>query len=447
MDWGILAAILMIGNLRHLLLLKIYDWGKKMSDSTDSLIPKKILIPPPAFKVTPGMLLQNRYYIKSKLGQGGMSIIYEAIDQSTNQIVAIKQIVLPFSLEYDDKQSKEAIERLKREYQLLHSLQHNNVIRVFDLFEESGAFFLSMEIIQGVSLQEFIEQQSAPIPLVEQLAIACYIAHAVATLNSKGIIHRDIKPANIMLVPQTNRVVLLDLGLAKSLRNPMEDITATGSIVGTPEYLSPEQVNGDISDQSDIFSLGVTLYQFFSWQQYSPFKNKSPVTTMTNVITLNIPLLKKQISHKHTKFEQVIYQELSELLKKMLEKNPEHRLGNAQMACQALEELYGQLCSKQPIQNVTWSFPLSTTPKHQDSLSNLTDENIKKHPNGSTNSISKPISLKKYYSRLCKQFIKIKYHWKYLPTEVRWGIVSGIIALFAVVAIYSLQKIFNSYGS
>ncbi len=302
-----------------------------------------------SYRLTPGTILNNIYRIEKKIGQGGMAIVYEATDLKQNQTVAIKQIIHQFFLEKRNY-NEEYIERLKREYNILNNLKHPNLIRVFDFFEQEEQVFLVMEILQGISLQDFFKQHPEPLPLAEQLTIAYHLSNAIFALNQSGIIHRDIKPANVMLIPSDNRVILLDLGLAKSLQQPMHDITATGSIVGTPEYLSPEQINGETSPQSDIFSLGVTLYQLFSWQIYSPFKSRTPMNTMTNVLIQTLPPFLQNIKRKINPTERLIFQRLQLLIDKALEKIPENRLANSFLICEELKNLYTML-SKQSIED------------------------------------------------------------------------------------------------
>lgn len=410
-----------------------------LSESLSSQTSSKLTQPSPPFKMSIGMMLHERYCIQSKLGQGGMSVVYEAVDQTNHSKVAIKQIITPFSIEEDNALAKEAMERLRREYYLLHGLQHPNLIRVFDLFEEHDQFFLVMEIIDGISLQDFIQRQTTPIPLLEQLAIAYHATSAVDALNHAGIIHRDIKPANIMLIPETNRVVLLDLGLAKSLRQDMHDITATGSIVGTTEYLSPEQVNGDITNRSDIFSLGITLYQFFSWQKTTPFKSKSPITTMSNVLTLEIPPLRKQIKQHLTRFEKIIIVELSELLQKALIKDPDQRLSSVSLIKQSLANLYQRLQNEQPVSHPVWhiegviptpSLSLQLQPSQKFSYYNLWYRFQNWLP---------------YITQPKKSHIvqHIHYWWRHLPIEIRWGLLSMLVTIVALIFIFLLRWYLN----
>ncbi len=376
-------------------------------------------------KITLGTCLQNRYRIQKKLGQGGMAIVYEALDQQTQSQVAIKQILSRFSLD-DDPESKEAMERLKREYHLLHGLQHPNLVKVFNLFEEHEQFFLVMEIVSGISLQEFIQQHPAAMPLSQQLAVAYHIANAVSALNQAGIIHRDIKPANIMLIPHTNRLVLLDLGLAKSLRQKTYDITATGSIVGTAEYLSPEQVNSEISNKSDVFSLAITLYQFFTWQLHSPFKSKSPVMTMSNILTQNPPPLIHQIKRHLRDFERPIYRNLSTLLEKALEKDAAKRALTAALIRNDMERLYNQL-------------PKRYANLHQE----IWTEEVK------TEDSAERTSKYGIYKEMAKIIrAKSAQIWKWIRAfstrqEVRWYCASAAIALIAVFLIWLIQIIFT----
>ena len=281
------------------------------------------------------MLLHSRYRIEEKLGAGGMGRVYKALDLQRQRLVAIKQIV---SLPGMD--TAEVAERLKREYYFLNVIDHRNLVKAYDFFAQTDDFFLVLEFLGGVSLQEFIATSPTRLSLQEQLAIANQVSRAVDILNTAGIIHRDIKPDIIIVNREKGSVKLLDLGLGKSLNNDLATITQSGSIVGTVEYLSPEQVNGGLSERSDIFSLAITLYQLFSWDKKSVFKAYSTVATMMNILSKPLLPLVKSLGITVAPEYQHVYQTISLLLEKALAKKPEDRLASAGLMADEFAKLY-----------------------------------------------------------------------------------------------------------
>ena len=188
-------------------------------------------------------LLNNRYKLEKILGQGGMGRVYLAQDNRNKEKVAIKQVIIPISAVNKNK----FIERFTREYLFLSSINHPNVIKALDFFEENKSLFFVMEFIYGLSLNNFICKKLANLSLLERLAVAIQIARSVEVVNTLGIIHRDIKPANMIVDEKHNLIKLLDFGIAKSTDTSMASLTKTGAQIGTPAYMSPEQVNGNVS--------------------------------------------------------------------------------------------------------------------------------------------------------------------------------------------------------
>ena len=306
----------------------------------DSLSEIRKVIDPPGTKIRQGMRLNSRYCIEKKLGAGGMGRVYKALDLQSQRMVAIKQIVALSGMD-----SVEVAERLKREYYFLNGIDHRNLVKAYDFFAQGNDFFLVLEFLDGVSLQEFIATFPARLPLQEQLAIANQVSRAVDILNTAGIIHRDIKPGNIIINRERGEVKLLDLGLGKSLNNDLATITQSGSIVGTVEYLSPEQVNGGISERSDIFSLGITLYQLFTWDKKSAFKTHSTVATMMNILSKPLPPMAQNLGITVSPEYQHIYSTISLLLEKALAKKPEDRLAGAGIMADEFAKLYRTLAA------------------------------------------------------------------------------------------------------
>lgn len=260
------------------------------------------------------MLLNDKYLLKKVIGQGGMGKVYLATNVETNTLVAVKDCIL------GEENSKKVLERIKREYYFMTKIDHPNIIKSVDFFAWQNRYFIVMDYICGMDLKTFIREKRHSISFEQQLEIAKQICGAVATLNNNGIVHRDIKPANILL-QQDLRPILLDLGIAKSINNELATLTKSGDIIGTPEYLSPEQAHGK-SDllNSDVFSLGVLLYQFLAWMPKSPFDSSNVISTIYKVCNKKLPPLHKVLRSND---EKIIY--VSKVINNALHKSPLRR--------------------------------------------------------------------------------------------------------------------------
>ncbi|BBM83376.1 protein kinase domain-containing protein [Candidatus Uabimicrobium amorphum] len=234
-------------------------------------------------------LLNKRYKLGRVLGQGAMGRVHLAQDVTTNQQVAIKECFA--------QNNDELIERIKREYELMKSMDHPGVVKAIDFLHFDNKYFIVMEFIEGITLHELIQRGRRTVKFVKQLEIAIKICEAVYFLNKNGIIHRDLKPQNIILDANYNPKIL-DLGIAK-LENVDHSITQTGNIIGTPTYMSPEQIDGKSATNSDVFSTAVILYQFFSWAKQSPFHGHGAISSMTNVVEKKLPPINLKLAYKN----------------------------------------------------------------------------------------------------------------------------------------------------
>jgi len=223
--------------------------------STAVTAPSEREAPSSAKQLQPGSLLAMRYEILERLGGGGMGTVYKARDREVNRLVAVKVI------REDLAGDSAMLSRFKQELILARRVTHINVIRIFDLGRASGIRFITMEYIEGQDLRSLVRTKGKPTPeqsvnFIQQVCLALEAAHA------EGIVHRDLKPQNIM-VDEKGKIYVMDFGIARSVGG--EGLTMTGAVVGTPEFMSPEQVKGeDVDGRSDIFSLGIIFYDLLT---------------------------------------------------------------------------------------------------------------------------------------------------------------------------------------
>src|SRR5262245_6672570 len=203
----------------------------------------------------------GRYEIVERLGTGGMGVVYLATDPLLRRTVAVK--VLPV-------ENDELRERFAREGRSAAALRHNNIVTIYDVGEDQGQPFIAMEFIDGESMAEMIRRR-APLTLPRRLQLMGELCAGLGYANRNGIVHRDIKPANLMITSEGG-LKILDFGLARVVAEPtLGASTGVGTLLGTPHYLAPEQIAGTAADQvSDIFSVGLVLYEFLSYRRAFP---------------------------------------------------------------------------------------------------------------------------------------------------------------------------------
>jgi len=215
------------------------------------------------------MVLAQRYEIVQILGQGGMGAVYKATDLELNRTVALK-VIRP-----DLARDKDIVDRFKQELLLAHQVTHRNVIRIYDLSEADGMKFITMEYVEGENLLTLIHQKKKFSP-EEAVEIMQQVCRALEAAHTVGVIHRDLKPQNIMR-DKTGRILVMDFGLARTLEGG--GMTQSGALVGTMEYMSPEQALGKALDQrSDIFALGLIFYEMLTGQM--PYKADSTLASL-----------------------------------------------------------------------------------------------------------------------------------------------------------------------
>ena len=212
-----------------------------------------------------GMIIQNRYEIIEEVGSGGMSVVYKAKCHVLNRYVAIKVLKPEFS---DDKSF---VNKFRAEAQSAAGLSHPNIVNVYDVGEENGFYYIVMELVEGITLKEYI-QQNGRLPYQTALDFAMQIAAGIEVAHEHHTIHRDIKPQNI-IVSRNGTLKVTDFGIAKAATSN----TIASSAMGSVHYISPEQARGGYSDErSDIYSLGITLYEMLTGRV--PFEGENNVT-------------------------------------------------------------------------------------------------------------------------------------------------------------------------
>ena len=225
----------------------------------------------------PGQSLGVRYDIKALLGAGGMGMVYRAVDRELQEVVAIKTLK-PELITSDTT----ALDRFKSEIRLARKISHRNVVRTHDLGEARGLYFITMEFVEGTTLKDLIRARGR-LPVHVMLPIAKQLCRALEVAHEAGVIHRDIKPQN-MVVERDGTLKVMDFGIARlASRTPQQGLTEAGMVIGTPDYMAPEQLLGDELDvRADIYSAGVVMYECLTGTL--PFEAPSPMVLIAKVL-------------------------------------------------------------------------------------------------------------------------------------------------------------------
>jgi serine/threonine-protein kinase len=261
-----------------------------------------------------GHFFAHRYRIESILGRGGMGVVYKATDAQLDETVAIK--TLPGDVM---TRSPEDLERFKREIRLARKITHRNVLRTYDYGEAEGVYFISMEFVRGYTLSELMDEAPGrQMPARAAVGIGRQICRGLQAAHEQGIIHRDIKPQNV-LIDAKGEVKLMDFGVAR-MTEASDAMTQAGLIVGTPHYMSPEQVQGKALDpRTDVYAMGVLLYELLVGKR--PFESSS----LTGILTAHIMEKPKPLIDVRPE----IGREVSAIVMRCLEKDPTARFTNA----------------------------------------------------------------------------------------------------------------------
>lgn len=274
----------------------------------------------PREELTTGSTFAGRYQIIEELGTGGMGKVYKVFDKETNERISLK-LIKP-EIASDQK----TIERFRNELTTARRITHKSVCRMYDLNREQGIYYITMEYVSGGDLKRLI-RRTKQIPIGTAITIAAQICEGLSEAHHLGIVHRDLKPNNIM-IDEDGQARIMDFGIARTVKT--KGITGTGIMIGTPEYMSPEQVEGkDIDQRSDIYSLGVILYEMMIGRV--PFEGDTPFTVGIKH--------KSEQPQDPTRINAQIPADLSRVILKCLEKDKGNRYQSAGELCSDLENI------------------------------------------------------------------------------------------------------------
>ena len=264
-----------------------------------------------------GMFIQNRYEIISKIGSGGMADVYKAKDHKLNRFVAVKVMKKEFR---DDKQF---ISKFRVEAQSAAGLAHANIVNIYDVGEEAGIYYIVMELVEGITLKEYIKNKGR-LSVREATSIALQISAGLEAAHNNGIIHRDIKPQNI-IISTDGKVKVADFGIARASSSN----TINSSVMGSVHYSSPEQSRGGYSDEkSDIYSLGITMYEMLTG--HVPFDGDTAVAVAIKHLQEELHGPKEEVPE--------IPRSTNEIVLKCTQKSPDRRYANMTEVIRDLRE-------------------------------------------------------------------------------------------------------------
>ncbi len=231
----------------------------------------------------PGNKFATRYEVKEILGEGGMGTVFKAVDTELGEVIAIKTLKQDFL-----QQDPTALERFKSEIRLARRISHRNVVRTHDLGENSGIYFITMEYVEGKSLKELIRARGR-LPLAITLSVGKQLARALEVAHEQGVIHRDIKPQNMVVEPD-GVLKVMDFGIARlAARKADTGMTQAGTVIGTPEYMAPEQLSGgEVDHRVDIYAAGCVLYECLTGKP--PFTADTPYQLIAKMLEETAPV-------------------------------------------------------------------------------------------------------------------------------------------------------------
>ena len=259
-----------------------------------------------------GAVFANRYEVLGTVGKGGMGVVYRARDQQLDEVVALKVVRSEVM-----KEDPTLLDRFKQEIKLARRITHRNILRTHDFGETAGTPYISMEYLEGVALKDLLRNKGA-LPLGVGLRIAKQMCQGLEAAHQQGVVHRDIKPQNVLILPETGDLKIMDFGIARvsEMDAGASGLTTAGTVMGTPDYIPPEQAQGNPADfRSDIYSLGVVFYEIFTGRM--PFSGDTVMAVVLSHIQ-KPPPPPRTVNPK-------IPPELEAIILRCLEKQPDRR--------------------------------------------------------------------------------------------------------------------------
>lgn len=291
----------------------------------DSLIPG----------LSQGVTLAGRYVVMQHQGQGSMGTIYQAMDLQSNRMVALKHLNLPTHLSRDEQEVR--IQRFQNEASIVGLFDHAHIMGFHEIFELDGEHYMALELLQGSTLNEYapVLRQSPG----KMLVLIDQIADALEYMHARGVVHLDLKPENVLVVDGGQNIKLLDFGISRI--EGMETAVSRNAMVGTLSYMSPEQVQNSriTSSQSDMYSLGVMMYELFTGQLPYQADNHGAALLM---IMNHQPILPTQLNP-------LLGQDLEQLIMTCMHKQPQHRFANCRQLRKLLQVLIRKTFSPEAI--------------------------------------------------------------------------------------------------
>ena len=272
-----------------------------------------------------GSLVADRYRIEALIGQGGMGTVYEAVDMELDETVALKvfqQVV----------QNKPGLERFRREMKLSRKLIHPNIVRIYEFGTWRGARYITMELLSGKDLEEYTESRGGTLESAQALSLLMQACDGLTAAHKQGVVHRDIKPQNLFVVDGGKRLKIMDFGIAKVSNST--SISITGVRVGTPRYMSPEQIQGGgtVGPAADLYALGGVMYELFTG---------SPVFEEEELVPLLLNHMTEEPVPPSVRNPEVSA-EVEHIILRLLQKNPEDRYRDASELKRELLSAYVQ---------------------------------------------------------------------------------------------------------
>lgn len=284
----------------------------------------------PSFDLSRGEIFADRYEIIEDLGEGGMGRVYRAFDQKIKETVALKLIKPEIGF------NTKAIERFKNELKIARKISHRNICRMYDMGEEGFLQYITMEYVAGEDLKRFVRRAGQLTP-GKAIFIAKQVATGLTEAHNLGVIHRDLKPQNIM-VDQDGNARIMDFGIARFIES--DKLTGSGVMIGTPEYMSPEQAEiKEVDKRTDIYSLGVVMYEMVTGQV--PFEGETP---------LSVVMKHKSVAPRNVhEINTMIPKELAAIISKCLEKDRNKRYQTAEELIEDLENVEKGMSTKERV--------------------------------------------------------------------------------------------------